>query len=469
MSNEMRIQKESNPGMRIVMGAFAIILYTAAFMDLYLVNDTFFLGVILLLLLAVEIFICRKIPGSGTRIGFFLTVCFWISAITQIFYLIFQLYTCYYLSIWFLLAGTISLLYQSTRIRKTAAVPKIGRIFLTFLTVLICFVLSICVLPFAVTAVTPKPIISLFRSVMFPAKNSMEPYQYSAETTLESGHMLVNDVCYGTEYPNSYLDIYIAEGKKDLLRPTILYIHRGGYVWGDKTGNYPGGDTGNLEDHFVNFLDAGYNVISLNYAFASEYLYPTPILQISQAVTFLKENADVYGLNMSRVVFAGASAGGQLEGQFVNIQTNPDYAYEMGINPVMNADDIAAVLFNSALLDTERFSETGNHIWNWLFLQCGRMYFDSDFLKGNESAEQADVIDHLTTAFPPSYISDGNNGTFDSQAKELHARMDELGIVNCFHYHDQTEVILGHGYETGSDEWAVENMDAQLAFLDSLL
>lgn len=345
MSNEMRIQKESNPGMRIVMGAFAIILYTAAFMDLYLVNDTFFLGVILLLLLAVEIFICRKIPGSGTRIGFFLTVCFWISAITQIFYLILQLYTCYYLSIWFLLAGTISLLYQSTRIRKTAAVPKIGRIFLTFLTVLICFVLSICVLPFAVTAVTPKPIISLFRSVMFPAENSMEPYQYSAETTLESG---------------------------------------------------------------LSFLDAGYNVISLNYAFASEYLYPTPILQISQAVTFLKENADVYGLNMSRVVFAG----GQLEGQFVNLQTNPDYAYEMGINPVMNADDIAAVLFNSALLDTERFSETGNHIWNWLFLQCGRMYFDSDFLKGNESAEQADVIDHLTTAFPPSYISDGNNGHF---------------------------------------------------------
>lgn len=30
-------------------------------------------------------------------------------------------------------------------------------------------------------------------------------------------------------------------------------------------------------------------------------------------------------------------------------------------------------------------------------------------------------------------------------------------------------VILGHGYETGSDEWAVENMEAQLAFLDSLL
>lgn len=172
---------------------------------------------------------------------------------------------------------------------------------------------------------------------------------------------------------------------------------------------------------------------------------------------------------MSQVLFLGGSAGGHLAGQFVNIQTNPDYAELMGVSPVLEKENIKAVIFNSALLDNERFSSTGDVFFDWTFLQCGRAYFDVGFLQGHDNVMQSNVIDNVTSNFPPSYISDGNTGTFDAQARDLCKKLDSLGVMNHVNLHEKSEVVLGHGFESDGSEWAEDNMRQQLAFIDAIL
>lgn len=331
-----------------------------------------------------------------------------------------------------------------------------------FVAIAVIFLIPSVIL--GVTVLDSTPVIQLANWRIFRAKNSYEADE-TKEIRLKSGHKYINNVQYGKQYPNSFLDIYISQNDTNVWKDTIICVHGGGYVWGDKLDGDPNGNSSSLVRYFNPLLDAGYNIISVNYALAPQYLYPTPIYQLTQAVRFLQKNGDMYGLNMERVIFQGASAGGQIIGQFINIQLDGNYRNEMGIEPCIKKEHIKAVIFNSALLDSEKFSETGNWVLDWVFWLCGREYFNTGFLRGNRQVMQSNVISHIQPGFPPTFISDGNSGTFDQQAFLLDKRMNELGIEHTLNYYERTDAKLGHGFEMGTDVWAIDNMQKQLAFL----
>lgn len=71
----------------------------------------------------------------------------------------------------------------------------------------------------------------------------------------------------------------------------------------------------------------------MNYAFAPEYRFPTQTIQLGEALQFLETNADRYGLDMSRVVLAGSSAGGQIVGSYANVRPTPTTHVRWASNP----------------------------------------------------------------------------------------------------------------------------------------
>ena len=60
------------------------------------------------------------------------------------------------------------------------------------------------------------------------AVNSFRPAKASSRITLPNGTEYVNDICYGTEYPNSYLDIWYSPLREQHSCPTYVYLHGGG-------------------------------------------------------------------------------------------------------------------------------------------------------------------------------------------------------------------------------------------------
>lgn len=449
-----------------------VILYLTTVLDLFFINYTLIIGVILILLSIINLILCRNILSFNKKHFISLVICTSMAIVVEVLWLIARGYSFYIISQILFATSAISsihliykIYYPNEKVNFSRKRGIIRKIFLGAIIILI-IIFSILLL---ITAISPQLLIGYIQKNELKVSNSYEPVAETEYTILDTGHLYINDICYGIEYPNSYFDIYIADNNMDVVRPTVIFIHGGGYIRGDKLSGDPNSESNGLNEYINEMLNSGYNFVSLNYALASEYMYPVPIYQISQAVSFLINKGKEYGIEMKQVIFIGGSAGGQLEGQFVNIQTNSKYAEEMKIEPVIAKENIVAVIFHSALLDNEKFSETNNSIIDYVFFQCGRMYFGSDLLVGDSEAIQGNVIDNLTRDFPPSYISDGNYGTFDSQAKELHAKMNELGIVNYFNYYEKSEVILTHGYETGNSKWAKENQKKELEFLEEII
>jgi len=281
--------------------------------------------------------------------------------------------------------------------------------------------------------------------------------------TLENGVIFTRDIQYSSTYPSSFLDVYETTVMTENT-PTFIYVHGGGFIFGDKLHGDPFGDTIGLNDYYNSLLTQGYNVVSVNYALASKYKYPTPIYQLSEAVAYLKEHADEYDLDMSNVVLGGGSAGGQIVGQFAALQTNEEYRNEMKIKQSLQPNEIKAVVFNSAVLDISGMNKIGPFYVDWFMDAAARAYMGSENIDHDSNVDQSNVIDHVVKTFPPSYISDGSEGSLADQAAELNDKLNAQGVYNELH------IVEGasHSYEIGETPDAKDNLKRQIDFLNKV-
>ena len=318
------------------------------------------------------------------------------------------------------------------------------------------------------TTFFPAISMGIIKKMSFPNENIRDAVQ--SETMLDNGIRLVNNVCYDTEYPNGYLDIYYSAQHSSKTPPTLLVIHGGGYIWGDKSSGDPNAGELDMEDTFLmKAVNAGYNVVSLNYCLAPEYLYPDSIIQLNNGLAYLKSHAAELGLNMEQVFLNGGSAGGNLAGVLANLQTNPDYAQKMQITPALDAENIRGILFESSLFDNSQYGVTHDVGMDYLFYQLGRVYLQLNDLQHDTTGKVAasNVIDNVTTNFPPCVISDGNSGTFYEQAFAMNARLVELGVECKFIYYPKTVARLGHGYESLGSPCAKVTQERMLEFMNA--
>ena len=81
--------------------------------------------------------------------------------------------------------------------------------------------------------------------------NSFEPFAPAMRRVKENGQLYVTEIQYGTEYPNSFLDISYPDEDTSAPRPTVIYFHGGGFFGGDKSMGDP------TKDYCPSFLTAG--------------------------------------------------------------------------------------------------------------------------------------------------------------------------------------------------------------------
>ena len=283
------------------------------------------------------------------------------------------------------------------------------------------------------------------------------------------GVRMISEICYADEYPNSFFDYYETPVSSHESAPLFLYCHGGGFTWGDKAEGDPNAGENRTLAYFSPFLEAGFSVVSVNYALAPDYSYPVPVRQLEQCLRYLKHHAAELRIDMDRIVFAGSSAGAQITGQYVNVLTDPAYASEMGFEPPIPADSAIAYVSTSGLLDCERFDKTGVPPFDQVLLACGLAYFGTETLKGEAAVLQAGVIDHLTDRFPPMFLSDGNTMTFTDQAIDMKAKADALGIPAELLLFPKEEAELRHGFELTQAPQALKVQKTSVGFLNKLL
>ena len=99
----------------------------------------------------------------------------------------------------------------------------------------------------------------------------------------------------------SKLDVMTPRGESPA--PTLIYIHGGGWVGGTKEASVL---------RALPYLEMGWAVVNVEYRMARNALAPGAVEDCRCALRWVHRNAEEYGLDTSRIVTTGASAGGHL-------------------------------------------------------------------------------------------------------------------------------------------------------------
>ena len=265
----------------------------------------------------------------------------------------------------------------------------------------ICIVLGILLILgigmyFYVTTHT-QLVVGLIQKGMYGdgSPNTFEPLNAPGEGITEAGQYKLNDIAYGTEYPNSYLDMIYPDSNVDVDRPTLFYFHGGGFFGGSKNMGDP--MAANEATALLDDLCAqGYNIVNVDYALVPDHLFPVPLIQMNEAIRFIAEHQDVYRINMDNIVLMGSSAGAIMTAQYGTILSNPEYAALLGIEPALNLEQVAAVVIDDAPLDYSSMPLNcklliGNYV-------KGSIYLNEDELNRYE------CIPHMTADYPAAIL-----------------------------------------------------------------
>lgn len=244
------------------------------------------------------------------------------------------------------------------------------------------------------------------------------------------------DIDYLSSYDNGTFDLIRYEGDRKPV-PTIFWVHGGSFVGGDKS---------DVLKYATSIASNGYNVVSINYALAPDVMYPTPLKQIEEAYSFIAENNDRFRLDLDRVFFAGDSNGGQLVAQFVGIQLNDDYSPSAEVGQVVPKSSILGTILLSAPLDLKRaWLESSKSVNRFLFKRIGWAYFGTYNWETLPVVAEASPLVNVPATFVPTFIADGNDHSFEEQAKEFATILSGRTDVTTVFY-DRNEHELGHNY-----------------------
>lgn len=287
---------------------------------------------------------------------------------------------------------------------------------LKILFIILGILVFLCLLAFIIFRINPQYIGQFVGKVA--NLNSFEPVAETAYTVRDDGSFLVNDLQYGKDYPNSFLDIIYPSKDTAIKRPTILYLHGGGFFGGSKVSGDPLA-SGGVDDFCDYLVHKGFNLVKMDYALVPEYIQPTQLIQLDQATRYLTDNSEKLGLDMDNLVIMGGSAGAALTSQYGLILTNPAYAERIGVAPSISKEQVKALVIDDPPIDMDRSSWGLNTM---VFAQVGTNNRSSEAFKLYQSAEFVDEN------YIPSFIVSANGDEFVDDADELFLNLQNAGV-----------------------------------------
>ncbi|MDN4613250.1 alpha/beta hydrolase [Leifsonia sp. F6_8S_P_1B] len=246
-----------------------------------------------------------------------------------------------------------------------------------------------------VVRATPWPSALLIRSVF--EKGAAETVAELERHTPSSGVEVRSGIRYAPGSPDTTLDAVWPTGADEPL-PVVVWVHGGAWI---------SGASADVTPYLRILASHGYAGVALNYTYGPEGEYPLAVRQLNDALGYVREHAGELHVDPTRIVLAGDSAGSQLASQLALLTTDPDYAHLMGIRPALEADQLVATVLNCGVYDMDALADlTGIGAWGFqtaLWSYTGTKAWSQTFV-GNTMS----TIDHVTPAFPPTFITGGN-------------------------------------------------------------
>ncbi|MES2694240.1 MAG: alpha/beta hydrolase [Verrucomicrobiota bacterium] len=205
------------------------------------------------------------------------------------------------------------------------------------------------------------------------------------------------------------LDFYRAVGRRGAA-PCVIVVHGGGWDSGDRT-QLPG---------FNHWLARhGYAVAAISYRLAPAHKWPAQRDDVLQAIAFLKERAKALGINPTRLVLLGRSAGGQIA------QTVGYTARDPALRGVVGLYAPSDLIFG--YVNTHE-----NDMLKSPALM--RQYLGGTPDSARDNYESASSLFHVSEASPPTLLLHGTNDAlvWYRHSVRLDARLTEVRVPHAY-------------------------------------
>lgn len=234
------------------------------------------------------------------------------------------------------------------------------------------------------------------------------------------------------------------------VRPIILvWVHGGGFVAGSKS----------MPANWLKIVASqGFAVVSVEYVRGASRSYPKPVLQVNDAMGHVRAHAAELGIDTDKIVLGGDSAGAHIASQLALAMTDPTYAERLGVTPAISPDRLVGMVLASGIYALPDFDS--GVIVRMFFQSVMQGYTGYRNLAEMPGFALFSIIDNVTPAFPPSFITGGNADPLTAQGKALAARLQALGVrTETLFFPDDHQPPLAHEYQ-----FRMNSAEGRLAF-----
>ncbi|MET3963450.1 acetyl esterase/lipase [Marmoricola sp. OAE513] len=239
------------------------------------------------------------------------------------------------------------------------------------------------------------------------------------------------------------LDLALPDGPGP--HPVVVWVHGGGWQFGDKTEVLP---------YLELVASRGFAGAAVNYPLAPEAAYPAAPDGVRAALRYLRDHAAELGIDPTRIVIAGDSAGAQVAAE---VAVEDPSAFRGALL-------FCGIFDPRAVADSDRFFAAGLESAMWSLART-RAWQDSP------TCRSMTVLDRATGSFPPTFLSAGNADPLTrNQTVPFSARLRELGVpVDEYHPGDDASPVH-HVYQFRLDRpEGAEALERLTAFLEKVL
>lgn len=271
-----------------------------------------------------------------------------------------------------------------------------------------------------------------------------------AELTPPDGIRSICDIKYSDKDILNVLDIYYPAVEQPTYK-TIVNIHGGAYVYGDKE---------RYKFYCMYLASKGFAVVNFSYRLAPESPYPAALEDVNSIFHFIADKYEQYKFDIDNIFAAGDSAGAQLAAQYASILTNNNYRQHFEFN--VPDIKIKACLLNCGMYDLKKQTQPDSK--NKKMFQA---YFQG---QEEEFADQLFTLEAVNSDFPPSYVMTSYFDFLREDGVEFAEILDKNGVKHCFKiYGDETAKDISHVFHLNiRKKEAILCNDEECKFLLSL-
>ncbi|WP_242082402.1 alpha/beta hydrolase [Aestuariivivens sediminis] len=244
------------------------------------------------------------------------------------------------------------------------------------------------------------------------------------------------------------LDIYIPKSHdKKQTFSTVLLIHGGGWL------------TGHRENQRImaqHLALQGYIGVTASYRLGFEAPYPAAVIDLKDAIVWLRTHAKKYKINPDQIAVLGASAGGQLA-TLIGVTANaslyePDRFVSDQVQAIVNIDGIVSFIHPEAAAESKPGKTSMAGIW-----------LNGEKEENFKTWKEASPLEYVNDNTPPILF-------INSSQPRFHAGRDAMiAILNEHHIYNETHTLENSPHSFWlMHPWFEPTLNFTVQFLDKL-